>query len=130
MSDRSIRNILVVEDEPLLAMDVEMTLTAAGYRVIGPALTTRDALHLVQDEALDLAVLDLNIGDDTVAPVADRLADDGTPFMILSGHSHEVVPARHKARPFMQKPYKTSELLQALNRLLERRSNGHGRKSA
>ena len=89
-------SILLIEDEPLLAMDVEMVLTEAGFRVIGPATTTAQAMRLIRDQQPELTLLDLNLGNEMVFPVADLLAETGRPFVILSGHSRQMVPPRHR----------------------------------
>ena len=108
-------SVLLVEDEPLLAMDVEMVLNAAGFRVIGPATTTARALALVREESPDLTILDLNLGDEMAFPVLDALAKGGRVFIILSGHSHRLVPAPHRHRPYIQKPYEANALLRAVH---------------
>src|SRR5438128_411759 len=104
MNDVAHRSILVIEDEALLAMDVETVLKSSGYRVLGPVGTSADALSILQAGSPDLTILDLNLGDEMVFPVFDHLEKTGTPFIILSGHSQKMVPARHKNRPFLQKP--------------------------
>ena len=119
MTDKLRRCILVVEDEPLLAMDVEMVLANAGFRVVGPAGTCARALDLVRDEPPDLTILDLNLGTELAFPVFDRLDEAGIPFIILSAHSREIVPARYRDRPFLQKPYRIPTLLRMIDETLE-----------
>lgn len=111
-------SILLVEDEPLLAMDVEARLTAAGYCVVGPAATADEAFRLIRNGHPDLVVLDLNLGKTIGYSVPDLLADRQIPFIILTGHSHEMVPARHKMRPFLQKPCVTATLLRTIRETL------------
>jgi DNA-binding response OmpR family regulator len=110
--------ILLVEDDPLLAMDVETVLAAAGYRVIGPARTSADAVSILRHQTPDLTILDLNLGGEMVFPVFDYLDRAGTPFIILSGHSRQLVPPRHAKRPFLQKPYSQGTLLQMVRTML------------
>jgi DNA-binding response OmpR family regulator len=112
------RKILLVEDDALLAMDVEITLKAAGYRVIGPAATTAEAMRLLHKEPPDLAVLDLNLGTEMSFPLFDHLVQIGAPFIILTGHSADVVPLRHAQRVLLQKPYSAQVLLQNIQALL------------
>jgi CheY-like chemotaxis protein len=85
---------------------------------MGPAATTVEALALLQHELPDLTILDINVGGEMVFPVADHLAQAGVPFIILSGHSRQIVPARHKHRPFLQKPYVAATLLQTIEHTL------------
>ena len=115
MTDLSHRSILLVEDEPLLAMDVEACLTAARYRVVGPATTVTEALHLIRQERPDLALLDLNLGIEMANSLPDVLAAQRIPFIILSGHSRAKVPAPHRERPFLQKPYVATILLRTVH---------------
>lgn len=113
-----LRSILVMEDEPLLAMDIEMTLRAAGYRVVGPAKANAEALSLIETDNPDLAILDLNLGVEMAFPVFDYLERAGKPFIILTGHSQMVVPAQYRDRPFLQKPHEIATLLRMIDRVL------------
>jgi DNA-binding response OmpR family regulator len=118
MNDRSPRSILVVEDEPLLAMDVERLLGDVGYRVIGPATTPSHALRIIEADRPDLAVVDLNLGREMIFPLLDVLADRAIPFVFVTGHSIEMVPAQHRHRPFLQKPYEPAALLRMVRQIL------------
>jgi DNA-binding response OmpR family regulator len=118
MNDAAHESVLLIEDEPLLAMDVEMALSAAGYRVVGPAETNAAALAILRAERPDLIILDLNLGTEMVFPVFDYLDVLGTPFIIVSGHSRHLIPARHRDRPFLQKPYDTANLLRMVHETL------------
>ena len=124
MNDRTARSVLVVEDEPLLAMDLERLLDEVGYRVMGPATSTARAIQLIELETPALTILDLNLGGEMVFPLLDVLAQRGIPFLIVSGHSPEMVPARHRPRPFMQKPYDPAVLLRVVHQIL---SDDHDR---
>jgi DNA-binding response OmpR family regulator len=107
-------SVLLVEDDPLVAMDVETTLAGAGYRVIGPAESCAHALSILRHEAPDVAILDLNLRGEMAFAVFDHLDETGRPFIIVSGHSRQVVPARHARRPFLQKPCDSAVLLKTL----------------
>jgi DNA-binding NtrC family response regulator len=107
--------VLLVEDDPLVAMDVERVLADAGYRVIGPAGNSADALSILRREAPDLTILDLNLHGEMAFAVFDHLDEAGRPFIIHSGHSQQVVPARHARRPFLQKPCDEDMLLRAVH---------------
>ena len=119
MMDELRRCILVVEDEPLLAMDVEMVLGNAGFRVVGPAGTCARAIDLLRDEPPDLTILDLNLGTELAFSVFDHLDEAGIPFIILSAHSRQMVPARYQDRPFLQKPYRIPALLRMIDEVLQ-----------
>jgi DNA-binding NtrC family response regulator len=123
MNDRPARSILVVEDEPLLAMDLERLLGEVGFRVVGPATTTAKAIRFIGDARPDLAVLDLNLGGEMVFRLLDVLAERAIPFLIVTGHSPEMVPEQHRNRPFLQKPYDPAALLRTVHRLLAGNDN-------
>jgi two-component system, chemotaxis family, sensor kinase Cph1 len=109
------RRILVVEDEALIAMDLEWALRQRGCEVVGPLATVGDAVRAATTEqALDGALLDVNLGDEHVFPVADVLAERGVPFLFLTGYEREIIPARHRGRAALAKPYRTEELVRLL----------------
>ena len=114
------RRILVVEYEALVAMLVEDTILDAGAKVVGPAATVADALRLVDeaqiDGTLDAAVLDLNLGSETVMPVADRLVGLGVPFLFATGYAAGCGTSGHTA-PILQKPFDPERLITALEAL-------------
>ena len=78
--------ILVVEDEYLIAMELEATLRNAGYRVIGPALDLSAALELLKAERPDAAILDVNLAGQWVTPVAEVLQGSFVPFILATGY--------------------------------------------
>ena len=78
--------ILLVEDEPLLAWDLELALAAAGAVVVGPASTLEMGCTLAREKGLAAAVLDFRLGDDEAGPLATLLHDRGIPFVIHTGH--------------------------------------------
>jgi CheY-like chemotaxis protein len=100
------RSILIVEDEPLIAMMLEDFLDSLGHKVIGTCESVEDALALVESGGFDVAIIDVQLKDGkNVWPVADRLADAGTPFVIATGGHVEPPPERHADVPVLSKPY-------------------------
>jgi DNA-binding response OmpR family regulator len=81
------KTILIVEDEFLIAMDLQQLLEDCGWRVIGPAATVQDALGLIEDELPSVALLDVNLGSELVTPVAEALRALGVPFALASAHA-------------------------------------------
>ena len=81
------RLVLVVEDEFLIAMDLELLLQWHGWRVLGPAATVVQALRLLERETPDVALLDVNLGGELVTPVAEQLRARGVPFVVVSAYS-------------------------------------------
>src|SRR5262245_2060901 len=97
--------VLILEDEILLALDIEDILRSAGCPHVAPVGTVADALDFVAAWHPDVAILDLNVHGEKSFPVADALDDAGIPFVIVSGHSRTILPERHANRPFVGKPY-------------------------
>ena len=112
------KRVLVVEDEALVAMLVEDELRDAGAEVLGPAPTVDHALRLIEAAAADggisAAVLDINLGGRHVAPVADRLAALGVPFLFATGYGARRDVAGHDAAPVLEKPFDTERLVAAV----------------
>jgi DNA-binding response OmpR family regulator len=82
------RSVLLVEDELLVAWDIEQMLTAAGVRVLGPAASVASALALLKANKPDAAILDLNLRGELVTPVARRLREMGVPFVLSTAYNH------------------------------------------
>lgn len=112
--------ILVVEDEFLVALDVEAMLAALGCEVIGPAATVDQAIALIASERVDGALLDINVAGNPVFPVADRLAVRGIPFAFATGYDAEsVLPDHFADRPVLRKPYDEEHLADLVHRMFE-----------
>lgn len=108
--------VLVVEDEPLLAMLLEENLAELGYELAGCAATVPQALSMLDEEDVDCALLDFSLGHDTTSiPVAQRLHSDGKPFYFLTGHlSLTESPGMPPDAPMLTKPVSLDELEGAL----------------
>jgi DNA-binding response OmpR family regulator len=111
------QNILIVEDEPLIAMMLEDFLDVLGHRVAGSADCVAQALPLV-DGSVDAAILDVNLrGGEKSWPVADALAAHGIPFVLATGGSDDTIAAEHRDRPVLQKPFTMDGVSKALGAL-------------
>jgi PAS domain S-box-containing protein len=103
--------ILVVEDEPLVGMELADALENAGFRVLGPVATNDDALALVAEHGCDGAVLDVNLGRETSEPLARKFAAEGVPFVTLTGYAADQVPPPFQTSPRLTKPVRTEVLV-------------------
>lgn len=112
------KRILVVEDEPMVAMDVQAMLQDAGMEVVGPAATSEAALALVGNGRIDAALLDANLGGRRVDDVAQALSQSGIPFAFATGYGRESLPPAFAAVPVITKPFAESELLRMVRGLL------------
>jgi len=98
--------ILIVEDEPLIAMMLEDFLDELGHQVAATCDNVADALDQVGAGAFDVAIIDVRLKDgENIWPVADALADAGKPFVLATGGHVEPPPARHAGVPVLAKPY-------------------------
>ncbi len=104
------RRILVVEDEVLIAMQIEEILLDLGCVVVGAVGRLDAAMRLADDQTLDAAILDVNIHGGLVYPVADRLSARGIPFMFASGYSNWALPEALRDLPRLMKPFRRLEL--------------------
>jgi CheY-like chemotaxis protein len=114
--------VLVVEDEFLIAMDLEAMLRDHGWRVLGPAATVAEALGLLEDGKMpDVALLDVNLRGETVVPVAEVLRERGVPIVLASAYNHAASMADVLAgAPNVGKPARERHLLAALKRAVEK----------
>ena len=110
--------ILLCEDEPIVAMDVQMTVEAEGYRVAGPYARLDRALEAMEGpsgEGIAAAILDVRLKDGDVFPLAEVLAARGIPLVFHSGHVLESdVCDRFPGARFCPKPVSPNCLLDAL----------------
>lgn len=100
-----------------IAMDMEYLVTEAGYEVVGPCASVADGLHAARETALDGAILDVNLGDERVWPVAELLDQQGVPFLLATGYSLAEVPERFRTRNILHKPLRTDAVGSALAKL-------------
>lgn len=107
------KRVLVVEDEVIVAMQLEDLLLDMGCDVIGPACRIEDALELAESENLDAAVLDVNINGRSVCPVAERLHARGVPVVYATGYGKAGCKDLPEG-PVLQKPYLPADLASAL----------------
>lgn len=104
------RRVLVVEDAPMIALDLEEMLQGLGWAVVGPTGNMGRALQLAAEERLDAAVIDVNIRGGKIYPVARALAARNVPFLLASGYADRTLPPDLADRPRLDKPYNATDL--------------------
>ena len=107
--------ILVAEDEALICMLLETILSDAGYEVVA-ASSVEEALGIIDREPVDAAILDINLRGKKVYPVAERLEGNGKPFLFATGGGDAL--DGFPGRPWVTKPFRENELLEAVTGLL------------
>ena len=101
----SVKSILIVEDEPLIAMMLEDFILSLGHEVRGPCESVGEALTALDGKPFDLAILDVNLKGESVWPVATALRERGIPFVLASGGHVEPPPSEFANVAMIEKPY-------------------------
>ena len=112
-------SVLIVEDEVLVALDLETVFAGLGCASIRTAGNLDDALAEIVRAPPDLAVVDLNVAGHLSLPVIDALTGAAIPFLILSGHGPDILPLGHRHHPFMLKPYEARGLVRRLEQIVK-----------
>ncbi|MEH7868414.1 HWE histidine kinase domain-containing protein [Rhizobium laguerreae] len=110
-------NVLLVENNLIIAMDGEDILRRLGADVAtAPSVT--EAMEILAGQSFDLALLDVNLGDETSFGIADRLAAEGVPFVFATGYGEGIAQANsHSDAPVLQKPYTMEGMTDILARV-------------
>ncbi len=114
------RRVLVVEDEPLIALELASLLADSGAEVVGPGRTLAESVRLARHERLSAALLDVRLGHDGAMPVARALAARGVPFAFYTGQADaDAIRRQWPAAPVITKPTPSSRVLSLVERLCE-----------
>jgi len=114
-------SVLIVEDEPLIAMMLEDYIDGLGHRVAATIDSVPQALEQAQAGGFDVAILDVQLrGGEASWPVADALAEKGIAFLIATGGLVDPPPARHAGAPQLAKPFTLDGVRAALEAARDR----------
>ena len=109
------KTVLVVEDEILVALDIADMLTAAGAKIVGPCISLKQALDAAGSAAMDLAVLDIDLGGQEVFPAAKLLEARRIPFVFYTGQpDREILRTEFARIPVCVKPIRPERLIATL----------------
>jgi len=117
--EKSKPRVLIVEDEPLIALALEEALSELGFSVAGNMSKIPEALEFLSRENVDVALLDVNLGIQKIDPVADVLAARKCPFVFTTGYDRSGLPQAHAHRVVIEKPFHTEDLIGAVRAELE-----------
>ncbi len=110
--------VLLVEDNMIIALDAEDVLLQLGAGRVIAAPGIRRALSEIDTDPPAIALLDINLGDETSFPIAERLLEQGIPFLFATGYGDAAqLPDRYHAVPVVQKPYTIASIAEALGRM-------------
>ena len=110
--------ILIVEDEPIIALTLQDLLVEAGFEVACVTGKLQRALALIEGPGCDAAIVDANLGGVSTSPAALALAARGVPFIVLSGYSSEQLQGDFSGALFMRKPCRPDKLIHALKTMV------------
>lgn len=111
-------DVLLIEDETMVSFLIEEMLEQLGAGTVRHAARLEAGLNLIAAKLPALAILDVNIGGETVFPVAEKLETAGIPFVFITGYGREGLDGKWAAREVLQKPLTVQEFEQGLRRLL------------
>lgn len=114
------KRLLIIEDEPLVAMDIAEQLGNAGADIIGPVGSTSSAMQMLADQQVDAAVLDANLGGQPVDDIAALLTKKHVPFVFVSGYGRESLPKSFASADLISKPFDPGRLLAVASQLLNK----------
>jgi signal transduction histidine kinase/DNA-binding response OmpR family regulator len=107
------KRLLVVDDEPLVALDIASALESAGAEVVGPAGTAKEALAIIGKTTLDAALLDANLRGQPVDEIAAALTARNIPFLFVTGYGPGSLPKAFAKTAMLSKPFSHEQLLTA-----------------
>ena len=110
--------ILVVDDEPLIAMMIADWLKEQGHEILGPAYSVSQAFELLGSETVDAAILDVSLGEHNCYEVADALAAKAVPFVFATGYDADSVAQRFANVTTVAKPFDFEAVRTAVANLL------------
>ena len=112
--------ILIVEDDPFIAMDLQDTFEDEGYEVMGPVAEKAEGMSLIADHMPDVAMLDYNLGGETSEDIARCLKKNSVPFVFLTGQIARVVDSEDLGSPkIIAKPFTPQLLIKEIGKLIE-----------
>ncbi|MGX1098782.1 HWE histidine kinase domain-containing protein [Amorphus sp. MBR-141] len=111
--------VLLVEDQMLIAMDVEASLQDHGLSDVTTTASAAEAIEKLNGTPPHVAVLDVNLGDETSIPVAEELMRRGIPFVFATGYGDgSMIPSTLSHVPIVRKPYEVADLIAAISSVL------------
>ncbi|WP_119300750.1 response regulator [Dongia deserti] len=112
--------VLLVEDEGMVALLIEDMLAQLGCKVTASASRVSQACELAKSTPVEIAILDVNLAGESVAPVARILQDRGIPFVFSTGYGRTGLPPGFSASPVITKPFSINELQAQVSAALSR----------
>ena len=118
------KRILLIEDEFLIALDIQRELKEAGFDAVEHAATEREALTRIQEGQWDAVVADANLNGRGLTRIASALNQHQIPFVIVTGYSRESLPPEVGEVPVVDKPFSGRQLIQTVLSLCRESPSG------
>lgn len=113
--------VFVVEDEALVALNLEDMLSDLGCTIVGPAMRVATARQMLSEAfEADIAILDVNVAGEVVFPVAEELASKGIPIIFATGYGQAGLPEAWHGNTILQKPYTMDDVCGSLMKAVRR----------
>jgi PAS domain S-box-containing protein len=112
-------HVLILEDEPLIALELAGIVESYDVDVIGPAHSLGRAQELIKSQRVDAALLDVNVAGERVDELAAALTRNSVPFAFLTGYGRETLPVAFQRAPLVPKPIRVQQILEVLGTLLQ-----------
>lgn len=106
--------VLIVEDEILVAMLIEDMLRDLGCQIVATTARQSEALSVIAGEALDAAILDVDLAGEPSFPIAEALAAKAIPYVFSTGYAAADLPADFRSAPVLRKPFASADLAAVL----------------
>jgi len=110
----------VIEDEFLIALDIEAALREGGFDNIQRASTESAAFGRIEGEVWDLVILDANLNGRPVGGIAKALQARGAPFVVVTGYGRRNLPPEIENEPVVEKPFDRANLLRTVKSVCAR----------
>ena len=117
------QRILIIEDEPMIALDLKLAFSEAGAYVVGIASTVDEARKLAETPDITGAVVDLRLHGQSVRGVVQRLTDRAVPFLFYSGHDDAPTARSWPKVPLLTKPQEPAAILKMLAEIITARAS-------
>jgi DNA-binding response OmpR family regulator len=111
------KRIMIVEDDFVLAFDLQDLLRSRGYEPAGPFCDAQRALDFIAFDPPRAAILDYQLRDGPALPVAERLRELGIPYFWLTAHRRDI-PAEHGKAPILGKPLTAADVIACLEKVV------------
>src|SRR5262249_42254672 len=118
------KRILIVEDEPLVALDMQSMLSSAGCAIIGPVGSIEDAKRTIEREEIDAALVDVNLQGKSIDALLVELKENDIPFAFVTGYGAKVLSKTFEETVTISKPFSADQLLAVTEVLLYLRDAG------